>query len=435
MSRGDPAKASHISVNQSEMTMSERRAKPTWDQILNRRQAIGGVGVAGLLLLSACTTGRPKNSANTNGKSAAGAKSSSKQAAAAAQITIAIPDGSADVSPTTPLTVSVVGGTITEVKVTDASGAVINGAADATAANWANTDPLAFGANYSVFATATNTDGKSGNKTASFTTVKPTSLVYPGIGPLDGTTLGVAIPVRVYFDHPATDRKTVEQALKVTTTPAQTGSWNWISDKEVHWRPQVYFQAGTTVSIETNIFGVAFGKGVFGKVNRTVNFAVGDAVVSKADTQSHQMQVFKNGTLLRTIPISAGEEVPGKYTHNGVHVINDKFADMTMDSSTFGLALDAPGGYSAKVQWATRISNNGEFVHSAPWSLAQQGNSNVSHGCLNASPANAEWFFNLSKPGDIVEVSGSPVPLTQADGDIYDWTIPWATWQQGTAIK
>ncbi|MEO6956508.1 MAG: Ig-like domain-containing protein [Antricoccus sp.] len=415
--------------------MSERQAKPTWDQILNRRQAIGGVGVAGLLLLSACTTGKPKNLANASGKLAAGAKIPSKQAAAAAQITIAIPDGSTDVSPATPLTVSVVGGTITGVKVTDANGAVINGAPDATAANWANTDPLVFGANYSVFATASNADGKSENKTASFTTVTPASLVYPGIGPLDGTTLGVGIPVRVYFDHPATDRKTVEQALKVTTTPAQTGSWNWISDTEVHWRPQVYFLAGTTVSIETNIFGVAFGRGVFGKVNRTVNFAVGDAVVSKADTQSHQMQVFKNGTLLRTIPISAGEEVPGKYTHNGVHVINDKFAELTMDSSTFGLALDAPGGYTAKVQWATRMSNNGEFVHSAPWSLAQQGNSNVSHGCLNASPANAEWFYNLSTPGDIVEVSGSPIPLTQADGDIYDWTIPWATWQQGTAIK
>lgn len=414
--------------------MSDTQPKPSWDQLLNRRQAMGGLGVAGLLLLGACTTGKPKSSASGGG-SAGGGSSSSTPAAAPAQLTIAIADGSADVPPSTPVAVSVVGGTITEVKVTDSAGAVVNGAPDPTAVNWANTDPLAFDAKYSVTATAKNADGKTENKTVTFATVKPSSVVFPSIGPLDGTTVGVGMPVRVYFDHPATDHKTVEQALTVTTTPAQTGSWNWISDTEVHWRPQVYFQAGTKVTVATNIFGVDFGKGVYGKVNRTINFAVGDAVISKADTQSHQMQVFKNGTLLKTIPISAGEQVPGKYTHNGVHVVTEKFADMTMNSSTFGLALDAPGGYSAKVQWATRISNNGEFVHSAPWSVAQQGSSNVSHGCLNASPANAQWYYDLSTAGDVVEVSGSPVPLTQADGDIFDWTIPWATWQQGTAIK
>jgi lipoprotein-anchoring transpeptidase ErfK/SrfK len=130
------------------------------------------------------------------------------------------------------------------------------------------------------------------------------------------------------------------------------------------------------------------------------------------------------------MPASLGKEVPGRYTHSGAHVVIDKNRVKTMDSRTFGLALDA-GGYTAKVDWATRISNNGEFAHSAPWSVAQQGHSNVSHGCINLSPSNAQWFFNYSAIGDVVEVVGTPVKLGPKDGDIFDWTIPWSQWKQG----
>ena len=108
---------------------------------------------------------------------------------------------------------------------------------------------------------------------------------------------------------------------------------------------------------------------------------------------------------------------------------------MVMDSSTFGLAVDAPGGYRADVEYAVRISNNGEFVHAAPWSVAQQGRSNVSHGCINLSPTDAAWFFGFARPGDPVEVRNSIGPtLSRADGDIYDWAVPWSTWQAGSAL-
>lgn len=411
------------------MTEASRRA--TWDQPMSRRQMLSGIGVAGLLVLSACT-GVPRSSA---GKSAAGASGgAAKPKAPVAQLAIAVPDGSANLSPATSIAVSVTAGKVTDVTVTDQTGAVIKGAADATGAAWANTDPLTYGATYTVDAAAKGEDGKTVTATSTFTTVSPTAQVFPSIGPLDGTTVGVGMPIRIYFDRPATNRKAIELAMAVTPTPAQTGSWNWITDSEVHWRPQVYWQAGSTVKVDVNVLGVDFGNGAWGKVNRSIGFSVGDAVISKADTGTHHMVVTKNGAVLRTIPIAAGKEVDGRYTHNGVHVVSDKKAKMTMDSTTFGLALDA-GGYQSEVEWATRISNNGEFVHSAPWSIADQGVRNVSHGCLNASPENAKWFFDLSTAGDVVEVSGSPVPLTQADGDIFDWTIPWETWVQGTANK
>ena len=47
---------------------------------------------------------------------------------------------------------------------------------------------------------------------------------------------------------------------------------------------------------------------------------------------------------------------------------------------------------------------------------------------MNLSPANAQWFYGISQPGDVVQVTGTPVPLTGKDTDIPDWTIPWSQW-------
>ncbi|WP_309233058.1 L,D-transpeptidase [Blastococcus sp. TML/C7B] len=117
-------------------------------------------------------------------------------------------------------------------------------------------------------------------------------------------------------------------------------------------------------------------------------------------------------------------------------MVTESHRDITMDSSTFGLAVDAPGGYRTDVEYAVRISNNGEFVHAAPWSESSQGIENVSHGCINLSTDRAGWFFGFAQPGDVVEVKNSIGPqLSAADGDIYDWAIPWEEWKAGSALK
>ena len=68
-----------------------------------------------------------------------------------------------------------------------------------------------------------------------------------------------------------------------------------------------------------------------------------------------------------------------------------------------------------------RISNNGEFIHANPDSASAQGNSNVTHGCVNLSLADAEAYYNSAIWGDPVEVSGTDVGLSAMDGDIYIW--------------
>jgi lipoprotein-anchoring transpeptidase ErfK/SrfK len=155
--------------------------------------------------------------------------------------------------------------------------------------------------------------------------------------------------------------------------------------------------------------------------------------VSVADAATHTLQVYDGDRLVNTFPMSAGSQA--NPSRNGSHVVTELKRRTVMDSSTFGLAVDAPGGYRADVEYAVRISNNGEFVHAAPWSVAQQGRSNVSHGCINLSTANAAWFFSFSRPGDAVEIRNSAGPaLGRADGDIYDWTVPWSTWRAGSAL-
>jgi lipoprotein-anchoring transpeptidase ErfK/SrfK len=237
------------------------------------------------------------------------------------------------------------------------------------------------------------------------------------------------MPIRVYFDNPVADRKTALARMKVTTSVPTEGAWRWFSDTEVHWRPKVYWKPGTKVALDTDLYGVKLGAGTYGSENadRHIEFAIGRSHVSVADARTHRMKVYVNGKLARDLPASLGKEVKGRYTHTGVHVVTDKKRAMTMDSTTYGLALDA-GGYKTPVKFATRISNSGEFVHAAPWSVAQQGRSNVSHGCVNLAPANAQWFFGISQPGDVVSVTGTPVPLTAKDTDVPDWTIPWSQW-------
>ncbi|WP_369137164.1 L,D-transpeptidase [Modestobacter versicolor] len=386
---------------------------------------------ASLALLVGCT--------GSSSDDAAGGTGTPEPSAAPAQLAVSLPDGAVDVPPATPLEVTVTGGELADVAVadgagTDVPGSVAPAADDPSRAVWTPETPLAYAASYSVTATATNADDAETTTTSGFTTVTPAALSTPSIGPLDGTTVGVGMPLRVFFDDPVADKAAVESHLLVTTSTPTDGVWNWVGDAEAHFRPSTYWPAGTQVTLDADLYGVSFGEGVWGEKDRTVSFTIGRKHVSVADAAAHTLTVYDGDQLVQTFPMSAGSsENP---THNGAHVVLEKFDAITMDSSTFGLAVDAPGGYRTDVQYATRISNNGEFVHAAPWSLASQGSANVSHGCINLSTERAQWFYDFSQPGDVVEVVGSQGgTLSAADGDIYDWAIPWEEWKAGSALS
>jgi lipoprotein-anchoring transpeptidase ErfK/SrfK len=372
--------------------------------------------------------------AGCSGDDAAG--SGEEDAAGPAELSLAVADGATDVSPVVPLAIEVGAGEIGDVTVVDGAGAPVPGTVagspeDPETSVWTPATPLAYGTSYTLTASATNADDEAATAEATFTTVTPAALSTPSVGPLDGQTVGVGMPIRVYFEDAVTDKAAVESRLLVTSSKPTDGVWNWLSDTEVHFRPSQYWPAHTEVRLDANLYGVPFGGGTWGEKNRTVSFSIGEKHVSIADAASHTMQVFDNDQLVQTFPISAGS--PDNPSYNGAHVVTEMNRNRIMDSSTYGVPVDSPDGYRTPVEYAVRISDSGEFVHAAPWSVAQQGNSNVSHGCINLSTERAAWFFNFSQPGDIVEIVNSSAGTLRSDID--DWTIPWERWQAGSALK
>ncbi|MDQ2788972.1 MAG: hypothetical protein DLM60_10495 [Pseudonocardiales bacterium] len=338
-------------------------------------------------------------------------------------------DQAIDVSPLTTITVTVAKGKLSEVSLASPHGTPVAGQLQPDSTTWKTTEPLGYGKIYTIHANAVGDDNRQVSSTSSFTTIAPRTLAFPSINPLNGETVGVGQPISVYFDEPIEDRQAAENTITVTTDPPVEGALYWFSSKEVHWRPEQFWEPGTHVTVDIHDYGKDFGNGVYGEQDRTSHFTIGDAFIARADGAAHQMTVEVNGRLVRTMPISMGK--PNTPSAKGVHVVTERNATKVMDSTTFGLALDAPGGYIAKVKWATRISNSGEFVHSAPWSVAQQGTSNVSHGCINLSPDNAKWFFDNVKKGDVViNVNTGGPDLKPYDG-FGDWQVPWGQWVSG----
>jgi len=329
--------------------------------------------------------------------------------------------------------VSATNGTLKRVRVTAGEDAlpgdvVRNGTA------WRATERLEPGTKYEVSGVAVDSDGLRRKLHRMFRT-EPLTLdqqTYASIAPLDGETVGVGMPVIVRFDVPVTDHAEMEKHLHVQAKPAQKGSWYWISDNEVHWRPKHYWKAGTAVTVDADVNGVDAGNGIYGQMDRSTSFNVGHRLIMKVDLASHEMRVVQDGTRLRTISVTGGKD--GFSTRSGIKVIIEKFRTKRMDAATTGISRDDPEYYNiADVEYAQRVTYSGEFLHAAPWSVGSQGSANVSHGCVGMSTADAAWLYSLTHRGDVVEVDGSDRPMEFTNG-FGDWNKSWADYRAGSAL-
>lgn len=311
-------------------------------------------------------------------------------------------------------------GTLESVTLTAADGAEIGGELLEGGVTWAASALLEPGTAYVVVATPVGGDVTQ----FEFTTVDLSldEQTYPSIAPLADEEVGVGMPVVVQFDLPVTDRAAFQQHMTVTSEPPQEGSWHWYTDNEVRWRPNEYWQAGTAVTVNVDVNGVDGGEGIYGQESRTVAFTVGRSVIHRVDATNHQMTSEIDGRVERTMPISAGK--PGYETRSGIKVIMEKFRTKTMDAATTGVSPDDPEYYNIQdVEYAMRVTTSGEFLHAAPWSAGSQGVANVSHGCVGMAIADAQWVYDNSRRGDIVEVSGTDRQMTPENG-WGDWNTP-----------
>ncbi|MGH3698946.1 MAG: L,D-transpeptidase [Pseudonocardiaceae bacterium] len=337
-------------------------------------------------------------------------------------------DGATDVLPTAPVRVSVNYGVLDAVSLTNPEGKLVAGQLSTDRSSWVTTEPLGYAKTYTWSGTATGIDHLPRAITGSFRTVVPVRLIGGQFNVADNATYGVAMPIVLAFSSTVIDKAAVQKSLSVQLSVPTEGSWAWLDDATVHWRPKAYFAPNTKITVTAKLYGLAMGGGDFGRADITSTFTIGRSYVLRGDTRTHRLMAYVNGIRVADYPASYGlDSDPGRATHSGTHVVLSKYPVFYMTNPKYHYK-------NVEARWAVRISNNGEFLHAAPWSVAQQGRTNVSHGCVNLSPANAAAVFDAVLPGDPVEIIGSSRQLTAGDGDYYDWTIPWSVWTSKSAL-
>jgi lipoprotein-anchoring transpeptidase ErfK/SrfK len=367
--------------------------------------ASAAAGTALVLSLSACSPGMAQ---------------SARKEALIPQLTITPNDGAHDVGPGAAIMVRAANGTVRNVRV-ETGGDPVEGRLRGNATVWQSMRPLNTARRFTVVATAIGSDGKIVTATSSFSTMRPKKTFRAMT--LEGyhERYGVGMPIILNFDHPITRKAAVEKAIQLKTSKHVVGAWYWDGDKTLYFRPRAYWPQHTQVTFDARLNGVEGAPGVYGTHDLTQTFEIGSSLIVVASTRTHEMRVYYQRRLYRTWPISTGR--PGDDTPDGTYVTIDK-----------GNPVDMVGpGYNLEVPWSVRFTWSGDYIHDAYWSVGEQGVTNVSHGCVNTSPAHAAEYYRLAVPGDPVTVTGSPKAGTWDDG----WTVWFLSWKHllaGSAV-
>ncbi len=391
----------------------------------NRRRALAAlaVGVVAPGVLAACTSRRDGSSA-----------SQADEAPEGPSLKFTPGNDASDVAPTDRVGVKVTDGWFQRVALSNSNGKVVAGSLNRDRTEFTITEPLGYGVEYTWEGSAVGRDGKAVPVEGSFSTVDPSTQVNGTFQLADGQVVGVAAPIIIQFDASISDKASVEKALKVTTDPQVEGSWAWLPDEvggsRVHYRTREYYPPGTKVNVDAKLYGVLFGDGAYGAQDISLHIEIGRRQVVKAEASSHRIQVLDGaGAVIMDFPCSYGEgDLDRNITRSGIHVVTEKYEDFYMTNPAAGYA-------NVRERFAVRISNNGEFIHANPASSGAQGNSNVTNGCINLSTEDAQQYFNSAMYGDPVEVTGTRIQLSYADGDIWDWAVPWDEWKAMSALS
>ena len=311
----------------------------------------------------------------------------------------------------------------------------VDGALAKDKASWTATERLEPSSTYTLTTTGKNAEGDSETDKSSFRTAQLTAdeETYATISPSpDGGQVGMGMPVILTFDLPVENRAAFEKQLRVQSTPVQEGTWSWLSDTEVRYRPKNWWKPGTKVKVSADINGVAAGNGIYGQRAVATDFTVSKrTLLTRINLKTHKAKVYINGQKTRTIPISAGK--PGFATRSGVKLVMDKRPLVRMTGVSIGIKEGSSEDFDLNVRYAMRITASGEYMHAAPWNSSRFGNSNGSHGCVGMSTSNAIWLYGKVRSGDPVITTGSSKGMEQGNG-YADWDISYAQFKKGSAL-
>jgi lipoprotein-anchoring transpeptidase ErfK/SrfK len=369
------------------------------------------------LTLAACSSSGPSPAA----KPKPSAKAARQTAQAAADITIT-PGSGQDADPSGGLAVTITHGKLTGVTV-HSGGDPVTGTMSADGTSWHSAWALNTGTSYTVTADGKSSSGSPLSVTKTFRTLTPsrsfTTMIFEG----EHETYGVGMPIMLTFSQPITNKAAVERSLELYTSKPVVGAWYWDGNQQLDFRPRDYWPANTTVSFVGHLNGVEGAPGVYDDHTLTQSFNIGQSVIAVASTSSHYTKVYVGGKLRYNWPISTGR--PALPTPDGTYLTVEKHNPVRM----IGTQADY---YNELVYYAVRFTYSGDYYHSAPWSVAEQGNTNVSHGCVNLSPAHAQTYYNMAVPGDPITITNSPKAGRWDDGWT-EWFLSWDQYLAGSA--
>jgi lipoprotein-anchoring transpeptidase ErfK/SrfK len=365
------------------------------------------------VLAAACSTGGAGSNTGSSGHG-------SGTSASGPHVTITPANGSQDADPSAGITVTATSGTLKNVTV-HSSGDAVSGTLSDGGKVWHSQWALDVSQAYTVTATAAASGGGTLHAASAFRTLTPSQTYQTEIFEGYQQTYGVGMPIILTFSQPITDKAAVERSLQITTSTPVVGAWYWDGNQTLDFRPRDYWPAGTTVSFTGHLNGVQGGPGLYGDHTLTQTFDIGPSLIAIADTATHRTQIYYNGVLRYDWPISSGK--PGDDTPNGSYLTIEKGNPVQMTGP----------GYSLSVPWSVRFTFSGDYYHDAYWSVGEQGFENVSHGCVNLSPADAETYYNLAVPGDPITVVNSPKPGVWDNGWT-EWFLSWPQFLQGSAL-
>jgi lipoprotein-anchoring transpeptidase ErfK/SrfK len=336
-------------------------------------------------------------------------------------------DGAKAVNPAVAPSVKAVNGKLKNVLLVPAAGGdPVKGSMSADGSTWTALDPLQFNSAYTYSFTIVDEAGRETQKTQTFTTVETANEADAAVYPGNGSTVGAGQPIEIVFSEPVVNKAAVEKAVKITASSKQPVAWHWYSDQRVRIRPEKFWAANSQVTVDMKLFGVDFGNGMIGNFDAKVQFNVGTQRLAVVDDTTKTMKVYFDGKLVKTAPVTLGD--PDWLSPTGYAVIMEQERRSKFNAGSIGLKPGDKGYYPPlTVEYANRLTSSGVYVHQAlesAWGAV--GKYNVSHGCVGLLPADAAWFFNNMKTGDVVQTLNTGAPAVEPLEGYGDWNIPWA---------
>lgn len=336
-------------------------------------------------------------------------------------------DGAKAVNPAALPSVKAVNGTVKDVALERASGGGrIPGTTSPDGSTWTAGEPLEFDTHYTYSFTVVDQAGRETTTTQAFATVAKANEADAAVYPVNGSTVGAGQPIEIVFSEPVLNKEALEKAVTVSASSGQAVAWRWYSDRRVRIRPEAFWASNSTITLDLKLFGVDFGNKMIGNSNTKVSFSVGPQRLAVVDDLTKTMNVYFDGRLVRTAPVTLGDA--DWLSPTGFAVIMEQERHSKFNAGSIGLEPGDKGYYPPlTVEYANRLTSSGVYVHQAlesAWGAV--GRSNVSHGCVGLLPADAAWFFGNMKTGDVVQTLNTGAPAVEPLEGFGDWNIPWA---------